>query len=328
MNDPVGEYIAQIASRLRAVPPAEHAAEADPAVLTAEIFTILTGREFCYLSRTKTAPYREKVVGVLTGDFRREEPVRFYYDLGAGYHASIYPEESGLVFNVGFSELCVLAQIASFCNRVAEIHPPGARFVLVIDNVCGLLTNDIPLERTAAYCAELRLLIDETGMGDRVGVLVESEEFALSEYEIDRTRLAKDAAASKPSREDVENVRRFLGRWCDDSEAAERMARYRQAGEMTERRLEGVVRGVRMTQRATGGTLGFRPFPGGDSRTQVGEVAISPNAKGALRPILLTSRNVGRHRCTRLRYPQILPSTIRYVTYAEPIEPASASDEK
>ena len=113
--------------------------------------------------------------------------------------------------------------------------------------------------------------------------------------------------------------------WCDDAEAAERMARYRQAGEMTERRLNGVVRGVRMTQRATGGTIGFRPFPGGDSRTQVGEVAISPNTKGALHAILLTSRNVDRDRCTRLRYPQLLPSTVRYVIYAEPIAAASAS---
>jgi hypothetical protein len=325
MSDPVGEYIAKIISKLRAVPPAERAATDDPATLAADIFTILTCREFCYLSRKKTVPYRDDVVGLLTEDVRRGDPVCFYYDIGAGYHATIHPEESGLVFGVGFSELCVLAQIASFCNRVAEIHPPGARFVLVIDNVCGLMTNDIPIEGTAAYCVELRRLIDETGVGDRVGVLVESEEFDVSEYEIDRARLAEDVAGLSPSPEDLENVRRFLGRWCDDAEARERIARYRQAGEMTERRLEGVVRGVRLTQRATGSTLGFRPFPGGDSRTQVGEVAIGPNAKGALRPFLLTSRNVGRYRCTRLEYPELLPSTVKYVTYAESIEAAPAS---
>jgi len=325
MNDAVGEYVARITSKLRAVPLAERAATDDPAALAADIFTILTSREFCYLSRTKTAPYRDSVVGLLTEDVRRGEPVRFYYDIGAGYHATIHPEESGLVFSVGFSELCVLAQIASFCNRVAEIYPPGARFVLVIDNVCGLMTNDIPIAETASYCAELRTLIDETGVTDRVSVLVESEEFDGSEYEIDRARLARDVAGLTASPEDLENVRRFLGRWCDDAEALERIARYRQADEMTERRLKGVVRGVRLTQRATGGTLGFRPFPGGDSRTQVGEVAISPNAKGALRPILLTSRNVGRYRCTRMRYPELLPFTVAYVTYAEPIEAASAS---
>ncbi len=325
MNDPVAEYIANIMARLDAVPAAEHAATEDPGVLAAEVFTILTGREFCYLSRTRTAPYRENVVEILSGAVRNGEPLCFYYDLGAGYHASIHPEESGLTFSVGLSELCVLAQIASFCNRVAELYPRGAKFILVIDNVCGLMTNDIPLESTAAYCAELRQLIEETGVGDRVGVLVESEEFSLSEYDIDRERLAKDAAALTPSREDIENVVRFLGRPCDEAEAAERMAKYLQAGEMTERMLARVVRGVRMTQRATGGTLGFRPFSGGDSRTQVGEVAISPNAKGALRPILLTSRNVGRYRCTQLRYPELLPSTIPHVTYAEPVDADSAS---
>lgn len=328
MGDPVGEYIAKVVSRLRATPCAEHAAPGDPAVVSAAIFTILTSREFCYLSRSKTEPYRENVVGLLAGDIRRGEPVRFYYDLGAGYHASIHPEESGLVFTVGFSELCVLAQISSFCSRVTEVYTPGARFVLVIDNVCGLLTNDIPLEKTKAYCAELRSLIDETGVGDRVSVLVESEEFALSEYEIDRTRLAKDMTGLKASRADVENVSRFLGRQCDEAEAVERMARYSQAGEMTERRLERVIHGVHMTQRATGGTIGFRPFPGGDSRTQVGEVAIGPNTRGTLHPVLLTSRNVDQYRCTQLQYPQLLPATIRHVTYAEPIETASRQDEK
>lgn len=325
MIEPVGAYVAELMSRLRAVPGVDHADTGEPAALAEEIFTILTGRVFCYLSRTRTSPYRESVTGILAESIRAGEPLRFYYDIGAGYHASIHTDESRLVFDAGFSELCVLVQIASFCRRVAERYPAGAAFRLVIDNVCGLMTNDIPIERTATYCAGLRRLIEETGMGDRVSLLVESEEFALSAYEIDRARLAADAAALRPTPEDLENVRRFLGRHCDDAEAVERIARYRQADEMTERMLADVVRGVRMTQRATGGTLCFRSFPGGDSRTQVGEVAISPNAKGALRPILLTSRNVGRYRCTPLRYPALLPAVVRHVTYAEPIEGAAAS---
>ena len=297
-------------------PGAEPVASVD---IPAVIFSVLTSREFCYLGRTKTEPYRDQVERTLADDVGRGEPVRFYYDLGAGYHASVDPHTSGLVFSAGFSELCVLAQIASFCSRVGEIYAPGATFVLVIDNVCGLVTNDIPLERTTAYCGELRALIDETGLGDTVSVLVESEAFSAADYALDRERLQREAGALSPSPQDIENVSRFLGRECDALEAAERMARYRQAGEMTESRLEGVVRGVRMTQRATGGTLGFRPFPGGDSRTQVGEVAISPGTKG-LRPILLTSRNVARFRCTRMHFADLLPATVPYVTYAEPIE--------
>jgi hypothetical protein len=325
MHDRAGQYIARITSMLHVSPPARHPGDGDPAQIAGDIFAILTSREFCYLGRSKTEPYRDHTVATMSRDIERGEPVRFYYDIGAGYHASIEPEKSGLVFSVGFSELCVLAQVASFCNAVAEAYPPGAGFVLVIDNVCGLLTNDIPIEKSAGYCAELRALIHDAGVGSRVGVLVESEEFPLAAYAIDRDRLAAEAGAMNPSPMDVENVIRFLGRSCDATEAAERMARYRQAGELTERMLEGVVRGVRMTQRATGGTLGFRPFPGGDSRTQVGEVALAPNPNGAVRPFLLTSRNAHRYRCTRLEFPRLLPPAVKYVTFAEPIDAPRAS---
>lgn len=316
----VAAYVAALLSRLRAVPHEHPAGSREPEALAGEIFSILTDREFSCLSRARTARYRDTVTGMLAENIRAGEPLRFYYDLGAGYHASIRPDEPGLVFDVGFAELCVLAQIASFCRRVAERYPHGAAFTLVIDNVCGLMTNDVPIERTAAYCAILRRLVAETGMADRVSLLVESEEFALDEYEIDRARLAADTGALRPTRKDVENVRRFLGRRCDDAEAVDRIARYRQAAEITERRLAEVVRGVRMTQRATGSTLGFRPFPGGDSRTQVGEVALGPNAKGTLRPLLLTSRNIGRYRCTQVRDTELLPAAVPHVTYAEPLE--------
>ena len=317
MKDAVGEYIVKIMARLDPAPPVPRAAADDPDAVAGEAFDILTSREFCYLSRSRTAPFRAAASELAAGNIRAGEPIRLYYDIGAGYHATIEPDQSGLVFGVGFSELCILSQIGAFSSRIAQIYPPAAHFTLVIDNVCGLVTNDIPLDQTARYCEALRRLIGETAMGDRVDVLVESEAFDVSGYAIDRERLARDVAALSPSPQDLENVRRFLGRPCDEREARERIARYRQAGEMTERRLEGVVRGVRMTQRATGGTLGFRPFPGGDSRTQVGEVAIGPNAKGALRPLLLTSRNVGGYRCTRMQFPHLLPAAITHVTYAE-----------
>jgi len=328
MDERVREYVSRITSMLRPTGAGRQRATGSPADLAGSIFSILTSREFCYLSRTRTEPYRQGAEAEMEPHIRSGEPVRFYYDIGAGYHASIDPSRSGLVFGVGFSELCVLAQIASFCNRVAEIHAPGARFVLVIDNVCGLVTNDIPIEKTEDYCAELRTLIDETRTGDRVDVLVESEAFDASAYRIDHERLSRDIASITPTPWDVENVGRFLGRSCSEGEAVERMARYRQAGEMTESRLEGVVRGVRMTQRATGATLGFRPFPGGDSRTQVGEVGITCNAKGNLHPVLLTSRNLQRYRCTRLEYPGLLPPTVRYVTYAEAVAPPPSREEK
>jgi hypothetical protein len=100
-------------------------------------------------------------------------------------------------------------------------------------------------------------------------------------------------------------------------EANERIDRYRRTGIVTELLLARVVGGVRMTQRASATTLGFRPFPGGDSRTQCGHVAMGRNTHGKLRPILLTSRNVGAYELRSLTFPGLLPSLVNDVTYAE-----------
>ena len=92
MGDSVETYVAMIMARLRASPRAQSATTNDAENICSAIFSILTSREFCYLGRTRTEPYRERVVDEMTVDIRNTAPVRFYYDLGAGYHASIEPE--------------------------------------------------------------------------------------------------------------------------------------------------------------------------------------------------------------------------------------------
>ena len=111
---------------------------------------------------------------------------------------------------------------------------------------------------------------------------------------------------------------RFLGRSCDLAEAGERIERYRRSGIVTEMLLERVVRGVRMTQRATGATLGFRPFSGGDQRTQCGEVALTRRSKGGLKPVLLTSRNIDGYECANVGSPEVLPPSVPRLCWAEP----------
>jgi len=284
----------------------------------AAIFDLLTSRRFCYLGRKRTAPYRDETLALMRHDMERGEPVRFYYDIGPGYHASTRPGKSDLVFDVGLSELYQLHQVVQFCNRVAELYPPGARFSLVIDNLCAVATNDIPVENTSAYVERLRALMRETGAEDLVNLVVESEAFEWSEYE----GLLADVAAQAPpdslSEADLDNVVRFLGRSCDTTEAGDRIERYRRAGIVTESLLERVVHGVRMTQRATGGTLGFRPFPGGDQRTQCGEVALTRRSKGGLKPVLLTSRNIDGYDCVSVDSPDVLPASVPRMTWADP----------
>ena len=313
LREEVGTYIAGIMGRFTDRPEGA-CAEAGP--LAEELFRALTARRFCYLSRRRTRPYRDQVVRTFDGSIRRGEPISLFYDIGPGYHASLHPGEQDLSFDVGLSEVLLLSQVAAFSNRVTALYPPGARFWLVIDNLCGLWTNGIPLERTEGYCARLRSLIRAVGFEGRVELLVESEQFGVAEYDGLFSALEPGPPASKPSEGDVENVERFLGRRCDAAEAAERIDRYRRASIVTETLLPRLVSGVRMTQRASATTLGFRPFPGGDARTQCGEVAISRNSKGHLHPVLLTSRNVRHYERVRFRLPEHLPSPVRGITFA------------
>jgi len=309
------EVMSQFSAPRRATSPV-HNVNSDVDALAREIFDLVTSRAFCHLSRTRTAPYREETLTLLRRRIKTGEPFRFFYDIGPGYHATTRPGETDLRFDVGLSELLTLFQIASLCRRVGQLYSPAARFWLVIDNLCGLRTNDIPVERTAAYVDRLRELIRESGLGDRVELIGESEEFELEEY--DRLLAGQGPQPlATPSPEALENVERFLGRRCSIDEAAERIERYRCATNVTDYLLTRLVSGVHMTQRATGATIGFRPFPGGDSRAQCGEVALAHNSKGTLRPVLLTSRNVGGYELTRLQFPELLPSTVEYVTYAE-----------
>lgn len=307
LTDVMATIRSRAAPAVRAVPAADEA-----------VFDLLTSRRFCYLGRRRTAPYRDATLALVRRDMEGGGPVRFYYDIGPGYHASTQPGKRDLVFDVGLSELLQIHQVVQFCNQVAELYPGGARFFLVIDNYCALATNDIPVARTSGYVQRLRTLIEETGAGDRVALLVESEAFELSEYERVLAGVAAQPPPDSPGDADIENVVRFLGRSCSAGEAADRIERYRRAGIATEALLEREVHGVRMTQRATGATLGFRPFPGGDQRTQCGEVALTYRSKGGIKPVLLTSRNIDGFDCVGVESPGILPPSIPRVTWAQP----------
>jgi hypothetical protein len=279
------------------------------------VFDLLTGRDYCYLSKSRVAPYRESALTSIEMAVRKGEPIDFSYDLGAGYHASIRPGTYELSFDVGLGELFVLHQIASFARRVRSVYPCGVRFHIVIDNLCALLVNDIPVTQTEGYCARFRELIEVTVTSAVVSLIVESEHFRVADFrgipdELTPAESAVDAKAQ-------DNVARFLGRQCSASEASVRMQRYRAVVPESERLLSNVIRGIHMTQRATADTMCFRPFPGADSRIQCGEVALGRNVKGMLHPFLLTSQNAAGYRCQRALFPDILPPVIGEVTYAE-----------
>lgn len=283
-----------------------------------ELFDLLTSRAYCHLSRTKVEPYREQTITLLRRRMRTGGPCRFFYDIGPGYHATLRPGILPLGFDVGLSELLILAQANSLCDRIVALYPPGARFWFVIDNLCGLRTNDIPLARSEEYVRQLRRLIHEIGVSDVVDLIVESEEFDLAEYDSLLAERAVGPVDPNPAPDAVDNVARFLGRACSAAEAATRIELYSRTGAVTDALMDRLVHGVHMTQRATVATLGFRPFPGGDQRTQAGTVVLTRSSKGQLRPLLLTSRNVDAYDCARLELPGLLPEPLTHVTYAAP----------
>ncbi len=319
-KEEIATYLAGVMSGFVAVNCPTEFEEGTSAETTADyVFWALTGRRFCYLSRRRVEHYRQGVLDSLISRIHRGEAFRFFYDIGPGYHATTRPGVLPLRFDVGLSEVLILYQIKQLCQRLFDLHRPGGHFWLVVDNVCALRTNDIPISQTQHYVSQLRQLIASLNMTDLVTLLVESEQFDLAEYDrlLDETTV--DSAPSLPSPEAIDNVARFLGRECTAEEAAERIERYQRTGQVTDSLINRLVKDVHMTQRATGATLGFRPFPGGDQRTQSGELALTLNSKGKMKPVLLTSRNIDSFQTTRYELPDTLPPQVPYVLAANPV---------
>jgi hypothetical protein len=186
------------------------------------------------------------------------------------------------------AELAILNQIANFNAQIQEIYPAGVRFTLVVDNLCALLVNDVPIEKTRRYVCQLRDLIGRVGATQRVDVLVESEHFLEADY---RANAPGVEVVGQVSEKDIENVSRFLGRRCSVDEARERVTRYKSVTQISEDRLSSMIDGFHMTQRATPSTFGFRAFPGGDSRIQAGRLGLLRSDASRMRPVLITSRS-------------------------------------
>lgn len=311
-----------LASVVEGIPPLPDCREILPETYNpasaSEVFSVLTSRAFCYLGRNKVECYKDDVVASLRKRMAAGQPLRFFYDIGPGYHATPRPGMEPLRFDVGLSELFMLSQVNALCRRIAEFYEPGARFFFVVDNLCGLRTNDIPLDLTQGYVRQFRHLIDQIRMSNRVQLVVESEEFDLREYDRMLADVETQPPVAEPPPEAIDNVARFLGRSCTAEEAASRMELYRRTGSVTDQLLNRMVQEVHMTQRATGATLGFRAFPGGAQRTQVGELMLTRRPDGRIGPLLITSRNVDQYTCVRLEFPELLPPPITHVMFASP----------
>lgn len=319
LNDDVLAYVAKavgdIAAASRMVAQGSHSPCSQQASAE-QIFSLLTHRDFCYLSKSRVVPYRAAALAHFADAIARSAPISLNLALGGGYHASLVPENGALVFEPGLGELLALRQVALFAERLATIYAPGVRFALVIDNLCALALNDIPTDQTEAYCVRLQAMIDALELGSVVRLLVESRHFDAAAY-LAATRL--DGPLLPLSVEDHRNVERFLGRACDAVEATHRHHCYGPVAACSARLVGGAIQGIRLTQRASPATLCFRSFPGSDCRIQAGEVALSPRPDGSLKPFLLTTANIDGALCSIVDTSRATFGQVPHVWLAHPL---------
>jgi hypothetical protein len=236
----------------------------------------------------------------------RGEPIHFYYGLGGGYATSFRTGAAQRVADVGFGELLLLRQVMQLSGRVRAFYPVGIRFSLVIDNLGAYLLEDVPVPETLAYCRNLRRLIDDLGLPSWTDLIVTSECFSVSDFAgaPSLATLTNKAVGSEPVRRDG----------TADAESARCVHAVRQASEQL---LAPMIRGVHLTAQTTAGSLGFRPFAGGDASSEQGEVVLTRTGRTAVGPLRLTDSNYGQYAVERYRVPGGLPASIAEVGYAE-----------
>jgi hypothetical protein len=286
------------------------------ALLPDRLFETLASREFCSLSLGRVAKCRDRVVASAKRALHRVEPIHFYYELGGGYATSFRSGAARPVSAIGLAELLLLRQITQLSARVRQFYPVGIRFSLVIDNLSAFLVEDVPLTDTAVYCRNLRRLVDALGLQALTDLLVTSEYFSVSDFAEAWPRRAgvPDIAAltSKSRRIAAGEVARE-----HDSADEECTCGVHAARRAAERLLAPMIRGVHLTERTSTGSLGFRPYPGGEASLERAEIVLTRAGRTALAPMRLTAANLADYRVERHGVAGILPSMIVEVGYAE-----------
>ena len=319
------EYLATVMTTFREAPLRPATAFAPIGDTADLIFSRLCCREYCYLSKSRSGTYRPLVVPWIRQAEARREPIPFNFDIGGGYHAGIDPDHLELTFEVGIGELLMLRQIQRFHADVTAFYPPGVRFRLVVDNLCALLVNDVPLAQMSRYCEALRALIRQVGLEDRISLYIESEQMdsaCFATMQAKAMQELKNGCSLTVTPQQHANVQRFLGRTCDVYEAHQRMARYHSVTMISDNWVRTQLPGIRMAQRASDGVLAFRSFPGGDSRLQSGQLALVPGTQGRLKPVLITTRNVSLYELRHFAALDLLPPALPQILVGAPKSPS------
>jgi hypothetical protein len=291
------------------------------ALLPDRVFETLASREFCSVSLGRVAGCRDRVVASVTRALHRVEPIHFYYDLGGGYATSFRSGAARPQMDVGLGELLLLRQVTQLSTRIRQCYPVGIRFSLVIDNLSAFLVEDVPLTDTAIYCRNLRRLVDDLGLSSLTDLIVTSEYFSVSDFAAAWPRGAgvQDLAVLTNKSRIAAGALVREHETVDECECVVHAAR-----RAAERLLAPMIRGVHLSERSMMGSLGFRPFPGGEASPERGEIVLTRAGRTALAPMRLTAANHADYRVERHGVAGILPSTMLEVGYAERVRTGEA----
>lgn len=261
-----------------------------PGGATDAIIDVLLHRDFNHQSKGRVAHLLPEVRQRIGAHVARGTPVQLFMSYNGGYHATIRPDLSGpLGFAASTAELLFLCMIARLRRRLRAVHPPGMIYHIVLNNGVAHYVNDIALARTEAYARELQAMVAELGGAADVRVLVQSH---LGDF---AQRMRAEAPPPAPAIDAAmhRNIERFLGRSCTEAEARMRLGRYAPAEAAWWQELRGIIAaadGIRLLQLANPVFLSFRPFPGGATRAQTGQLGFRIEGEKVV-PALITTRS-------------------------------------
>ena len=267
------------------------------------IVSVLLHGEFNHQAKGRVSHLLPEVRRRIGVHAARGTPIQLFMSYNGGYHATTQPDlTEPLDFAASTAELLFLHMVARLKSRLLAVYPPGMTYHVVLNNGVAHYVNDIPVERTEGYARDLSAMIAALGGARDVSVLVQSR---LGDF---AQRMHGEAIPPAPSIEPGmhRNIERFLGRPCSDAEARLRLGRYAPAEAAWWQELSAIIAaadGVRLLQVASPDFLSFRPFPGGATRAQTGQIGFRL-LDGKVVPAMIT---------TRIRETQeVLPVPVRW----------------
>jgi len=261
-------------------------------VTSEDIFNIIVSKEFNYQSKKNILHKKDGAIRAISRSIKNGLPIKLFFAVGGGYKAIIDNSNiSELNYTLGLGEIFVLYQICRLEHQIKKIYPPGILFSIVIDNGVANYVNDIPIEKTEGYSALYREVISKLGKDNIIKLVVQTESLNW----ISESKKIVVNMVDSISEDEYNNILRFTGRKYTMEEALFSKSKYIAAMDLSAKLISNYI-GDEMwfLQYSTGNSLTFRPFPGGASRIQAGDIALKKE-NGKVLPFLISTKNFSQY---------------------------------